>query len=314
MKNYKIIFLLLVATNISYAQPQPSNSSQIIDAYQKKAELTKSSRVKNIHFRNIGPTIMSGRVVALEVNPKDPTKFYVAYASGGVWYTDNNGTSFRSISEDWPTQNIGEITMDWNNKILWVGTGENNSSRSSYSGIGILKTEPNGSNWVNVGLTDSHHIGKILINPSNKDHVIVGVTGHLYSKNKNRGVYVTKDGGGTWKKTLYINDGTGIIDMAHTPNSFNIMYATAWEKDRKTWNLDEGGKHSSIYKSVDAGATWKNISSKDSGFPNGEGVGRIGIAVYDENIVYAVLDNQFRRELKNQNEDENLHFDSLILF
>ena len=84
------------------------------------------------------------------------------------------------------------------------------------------------------------------------------------------------------------------------------MYATAWEKDRKTWNLDEGGKHSSIYKSVDAGATWKNISSKDSGFPNGEGVGRIGIAVYDENIVYAVLDNQFRRELKNQNEDENL--------
>jgi photosystem II stability/assembly factor-like uncharacterized protein len=306
MKNYKIIFLLLVATNISYAQPQPSNSSQIIDAYQKKAELTKSSRVKNIHFRNIGPTIMSGRVVALEVNPKDPTKFYVAYASGGVWYTDNNGTSFRSISEDWPTQNIGEITMDWNNKILWVGTGENNSSRSSYSGIGILKTEPNGSNWVNVGLTDSHHIGKILINPSNKDHVIVGVTGHLYSKNKNRGVYVTKDGGGTWKKTLYINDDTGIIDMAHTPNSFNIMYATAWEKDRKTWNLDEGGKHSSIYKSVDAGATWKNISSKDSGFPNGEGVGRIGIAVYDENIVYAVLDNQFRRELKNQNEDENL--------
>ena len=306
MKNYKIIFLLLVATNISYAQPQPSNSSQIIDAYQKKAELTKSSRVKNIHFRNIGPTIMSGRVVALEVNPKDPTKFYVAYASGGVWYTDNNGTSFRSISEDWPTQNIGEITMDWNNKILWVGTGENNSSRSSYSGIGILKTEPNGSNWVNVGLTDSHHIGKILINPSNKDHVIVGVTGHLYSKNKNRGVYVTKDGGGTWKKTLYINDGTGIIDMAHTPNSFNIMYATAWEKDRKTWNLDEGGKHSSIYKSVDAGATWKNISSKDSGFPNGEGVGRIGIAVYDENIVYAVLDNQFRRELNNQNEDENL--------
>ena len=310
MKNYKIIFLLLLASTISFAQPQASDSSKLIDAYQQKEELTKSSRVKNIHFRNIGPTIMSGRVVALEVNPKDPTKFYVAYASGGVWYTDNNGTSFKSISEDWPTQNIGEITMDWKNKILWVGTGENNSSRSSYSGIGILKTEPNGSNWVNVGLTDSHHIGKILINPTNKDHVIVGVTGHLYSKNNNRGVYVTKDGGITWKKTLYIDDGTGIIDMAYTPNSFNIMYATAWEKDRKAWNLNEGGNSSAIYKSIDAGETWYNISKEDSGFPVGDGVGRIGIAVFDENIIYAVLDNQFFRTRNSKQNDEGLGRDS----
>ena len=310
MKNYKIIFLLLLASTMSFAQPQPSDSSKLIDAYQQKEELTNSSRVKNIHFRNIGPTIMSGRVVALEVNPKDPTKFYVAYASGGVWYTDNNGTSFRSISEDWPTQNIGEISMDWNNEILWVGTGENNSSRSSYSGIGILKTEPNGSNWVNVGLTDSHHIGKILINPTNKDHVIVGVTGHLYSKNKNRGVYVTKDGGSTWKKTLFIDDGTGIIDMAYTPNSFNIMYATAWEKDRKAWNLNEGGKGSAIYKSIDAGETWDNISKEDSGFPVGDGVGRIGIAVFDENIIYAVLDNQFFRNRNSKQNDEGISRDS----
>ena len=310
MKNYKIIFLLLLASTISFAQPQASDSSKLIDAYQQKEELTKSSRVKNIHFRNIGPTIMSGRVVALEVNPNDPTKFYVAYASGGVWYTDNNGTSFRSISENWPTQNIGEITMDWNNEILWVGTGENNSSRSSYSGIGILKTDPNGSNWVNVGLTDSHHIGKILINPTNKDHVIVGVTGHLYSKNKNRGVYVTKDGGSSWKKTLFIDDVTGIIDMAYTPNSFNIMYATAWEKDRKAWNFNEGGKGSAIYKSIDAGETWDNISKEDSGFPVGDGVGRIGIAVFDENIIYAVLDNQFFRNRNSEQNDEGISRDS----
>ena len=310
MKNYKIIFLLLLASTMSFAQPQASDSSKLIDAYQQKEELTKSSRVKNIHFRNIGPTIMSGRVVALEVNPKDPTKFYVAYASGGVWYTDNNGTSFRSISEDWPTQNIGEITMDWNNEILWVGTGENNSSRSSYSGIGILKTDANGSNWVNVGLTDSHHIGKILINPTNKDHIIVGVTGHLYSKNKNRGVYVTKDGGSTWKKTLFIDDVTGIIDMAYTPNNFNIMYATAWEKDRKAWNFNEGGKGSAIYKSIDAGETWDNISKEDSGFPVGDGVGRIGIAVFDENIIYAVLDNQFFRNRNSEQNDEGISRDS----
>ena len=310
MKNFKIVFLLMTATCISYAQPQASDSSQLIDAYQKKEELTKSSRVKNIHFRNIGPTIMSGRVVALEVDPEDPTRFYVAYASGGVWFTENNGTSFTSISENWPTQNIGEITMDWKNQTLWVGTGENNSSRSSYSGIGILKTESNGSNWVNVGLADSHHIGKILINPADKNHVIVGVTGHLYSKNKNRGVYVTKDGGKTWKKTLYINDSTGIIDMASTPNSFNIMYASAWEKDRKAWNLIEGGKHSAIYKSIDAGDTWENISIEDSGFPVGEGVGRIGIAVYDENIIYAVLDNQFFRDLDPASNDEVLNRNS----
>ena len=310
MNNYKIIFLLLLASTMSFAQPQASDSSKLIDAYQQKEELTKLSRVKNIHFRNIGPTIMSGRVVALEVNPKDPTKFYVAYASGGVWYTDNNGTSFRSISEDWPTQNIGEITMDWNNEILWVGTGENNSSRSSYSGIGILKTGPNGSNWVNLGLTDSHHIGKILINPTNKDHVIVGVTGHLYSKNKNRGVYVTKDGGSTWKKTLFIDDVTGIIDMAYTPNNFNIMYATAWEKDRKAWNFNEGGKGSAIYKSIDAGETWDNISKEDSGFPVGDGVGRIGIAVFDENIIYAVLDNQFFRNRNSEQNDKGISRDS----
>ena len=246
---------------------------------------------------------MSGRVVALEVNPEDSSEFYVAYASGGVWHTNNNGTSFSSISEDWPTQNIGEITMDWKNQTLWVGTGENNSSRSSYYGIGILKTDPNGLNWINVGLIDSHHIGKILINPNDKDHVIVGVTGHLYSNNKNRGVYVTKDGGNSWKHTLYVNDITGVIDMASVPNNFNIIYASTWEKDRKAWNLDEDGKSSAIYKSIDGGESWSIISTENSGFPNGEGVGRIGIAVFDENIVYSVLDNQYRRELKTKNEN-----------
>ena len=126
-------FILLNLFVFGYSQPKPSDAVDVIDAYKKKEELIKSSRVKNIAFRNIGPTIMSGRVVALEVNPQDPTKFYVAYASGGVWYTENNGTSFESISDNWPTQNIGEIAMDWDNGILWVGTGENNSSRSSYS-------------------------------------------------------------------------------------------------------------------------------------------------------------------------------------
>ena len=228
MKKFLSIVLYTISYTLVFSQPSPSDAQSIINAYKNKETLTHSSRVKNIEFRNIGPTIMSGRVVALEVNPQDPTKFYVAYASGGVWYTDNNGTSFQSISDEWPTQNIGDIAMDWGNGILWVGTGENNSSRSSYSGIGILKTNADGSNWKNVGLHDSHHIGKILINQENSDHVVIGVTGHLYSNNINRGVYVTKDGGENWNRTLYVDDITGNNDMSYTPGDFKIMYATSW--------------------------------------------------------------------------------------
>ena len=312
MRQILSISLSLISSFVVFSQPNTTDAESIINAYENKELLVQSSRVKNIEFRNIGPTIMSGRVVALEVNPQDPTKFYVAYASGGVWYTDNNGTSFNSISDDWPTQNIGEIAMDWNNGILWVGTGENNSSRSSYSGIGILKTNADGSNLKNVGLHDSHHIGKILINPENSNHVVIGVTGHLYSKNINRGVYVTKDGGKNWDRTLYINDVSGIIDMSETPGDFNIMYATSWEKDRKAWNFDEDGHSSGIYKSIDGGDNWSLISNDESGFPTGAGIGRIGIAVFDKDIVYGVVDNQNFRESTEKKADQGLTKESFI--
>ena len=208
-----ILSLSLLFTLQANAQQAASTADIVQNALQQKEEMQKNSIVKNVPFTNIGPTIMSGRVTDLAVNPDNPSEFYVAYASGGVWYTVNNGTTFTPILDNSNTQNVGDIAVDWKSRTIWVGTGENNSSRSSYAGIGILKSSDNGKTWQNVGLTDSHHIGRILINPNNPDEVVVGVTGHLYSPNNERGVYKTTDGGNTWKKKIFIDDISGIIDM-----------------------------------------------------------------------------------------------------
>ncbi len=255
----------------------------------------ETSLVKNIPFTSIGPTIMSGRVVDLEVNPNNPNEFYAAYASGGLWHTKNNGTTFTPILDSANTQNIGSIAVHWETRAIWVGTGENNSSRSSYAGIGILKSIDHGKTWINLGLKDSHHIGSIAINPNNPDEVVIGVIGHLYSPNKQRGVFKTIDSGKTWKQSLFISENTGVIDVKVQPDNFNIQYAAAWERERKAWNFSGNGAESGIYKSTDAGNTWSKINT-GSGFPIGNGIGRIGLAVYDSTTVYAVLDNQNRRE------------------
>ena len=258
-------------------------------------ELENNSIVKNVPFQNIGPTIMSGRVVDLDVNPDNPSEFYVGYASGGLWHTTNNGTTFTPILDTSNTQNVGDIAVDWKNRTIWVGTGENNASRSSYAGIGMLKSNNNGKTWQNVGLTDSHHIGRILLNPDNPDEVVVGVTGHLYSSNKERGIYKTINGGKTWTQTLFVDDMSGIIDMSRSPDNYNVMFASSWTKDRKAWNFDGSGNNSAIYKSTDAGSTWTKVSTAASGFPTGKGTGRIGLAVFNDNTIYAIHDSQFRR-------------------
>lgn len=304
---FKNFIYLALAFSISLKAQQPASSSKSVeDALSKKQELIKNSLVKNIVFENIGPTVMSGRVTDIDVNPNDPTEFYVSYASGGVWHTVNNGVTFLPILDSSNTQNVGDIAVDWKNKTIWVGTGENNSSRSSYAGIGILKSTDNGKNWTNMGLKDSHHIGRILINQSNPDEVVIGVTGHLYSPNNERGIYKTTNGGKTWSQKLFIDDMSGIIDVQHAPDNFNIMYAASWTKDRKAWNFDGSGNNSAIYKSTDAGETWTKISTEKSGFPTGSGVGRIGLAVFNDNIIYALHDNQFRRASEAKNESSNM--------
>ncbi|MFY9242259.1 MAG: glycosyl hydrolase [Polaribacter sp.] len=301
----KVFFLSFIFfTSIVFSQQKSTNAPIIQKALIDKEKRAKNSLVKNINFTNIGPTVMSGRVADVDVNPSNPIEFYVGYASGGLWYTNNNGTTFTPVLDNSPTQNIGDIAVDWNSGTIWVGTGEKNSSRSSYAGIGLLKSTDKGKTWQNVGLLDSHHVSRIVLNPKNSDELIVGVIGHLYSSNLERGIFKTTDGGKTWNKTLFIDENTGIIDVDFAPENFNVMYAASWERERKAWDFDGDGSNSTIYKSTDAGTSWTKISDK-SGFPTGDGVGRIGLAVFNENKVYALHDSQFRRPKNAKEKSSN---------
>jgi photosystem II stability/assembly factor-like uncharacterized protein len=289
-----ILQFLVLCFSMSLVAQIPTSSELTQQSLEQKATMNDASLVKNLFFKSIGPTVMSGRVADVAVNPNNVTEFYVGYASGGLWHTNNNGTTFTPVLDNASTQNIGDIAVDWNTGTIWVGTGEKNSSRSSYAGIGILKSTDSGETWEHVGLSDTHHVSRILINPNNAEEVIVGVIGHLYSSNAERGIFKTTNGGKTWVKSLFINNETGVIDVAVAPENFNIMYAASWERERKAWNFDGDGKRSAIYKSTDAGSSWVKIGA-NSGFPVGSGVGRIGLAVFNESTVYALHDSQFRR-------------------
>ncbi|HEY0677860.1 MAG TPA: hypothetical protein VGD17_06225, partial [Chitinophagaceae bacterium] len=286
------------------AQVRPTAGDERLKSMQKRKDLEKRSLVNSVTFRNIGPSIMSGRVVDIDVNPEDPTEFYVAYATGGLWHSTNNGQSFNSIFDSEDVIVLGDIAVNWStgtpdgkNRVIWVGSGEVNSSRSSYAGLGMYKSNNNGQSWEYLGLPESHHIGKVQLHPTDPNTAWVAVLGHLYSPNKERGVYKTSDGGRTWKQTLYTDDNTGAVDLDINPQNPDELYAAMWYKTRTAWNLEESGKSSGIYKSTDGGNTWNLLSKEGAGFPVGAGAGRIGIAVYPKNpqIVYAVIDNNFRR-------------------
>ncbi|HKB45926.1 MAG TPA: hypothetical protein VKC90_16125, partial [Chitinophagaceae bacterium] len=292
LKHFFCLPFLAIATLTIHGQVSPTPAGERLKGLEQRKILEQKSLLNEITFHNIGPSIMSGRVVDLDVNPNDPTEFYVAYATGGLWYTTNNGQSFIPVFDSADVIGIGDVAVNWNTKTIWVGTGEVNSSRSSYSGIGVYKSNDNGKHWEYLGLPESHHIGKIQLHPTDNNTAWVAALGHLYSPNKERGIYKTTDGGKTWKQTLYVDDNTGAVDIDINPFNPNELYAAMWYKTRAAWKFTESGKTSGIYKSSDGGDTWKLVSGPGSGFITDK-IGRIGIAVYPKNpnIVYAIVDN-----------------------
>ncbi len=325
----RILFALLLTCTIHYngfAQKKtiqkPSNIPQCtsyedrIAAARLRAEMRENSAMGDIQFKCPGPTIMSGRVVDLEVDPKDPTHFFVAYASGGLWVTHNNGATFEPVFDNQAVITIGDFAVDWSNQEqIWLGSGESNSSRSSYSGVGMFRgvkmmLKENGQEkefwkWYASGLTDTHHIGRVLIDPKNTNIIYVAAMGHLYSNNSERGVFKTSDGGKTWVKTLFVAENAGAIDLIMDPLNTGELYCAIWQRERKAWNFSESGKNSGIYQSTNGGETWQIISATPTGFPSGDGVGRIGLAIHHSDkgkYLYAFLDNQFRRPEEKKDE------------
>ncbi|NRA50721.1 MAG: glycosyl hydrolase, partial [Phaeodactylibacter sp.] len=212
-------FLLLFTLNILTAQNPvpPTSADSRLEGYQQRLALRKNSIANTIPFRTVGPTVMSGRVTDIEVWEKDPTHFYVAYASGGLWKTENNGLSFTPLFDREAVMTIGDIAVDWETGTIWVGTGEVNSSRSSYAGTGIYKSTDKGETWSHMGLPETHHIGRIIIHPEDPNTVWVAALGHLYSSNPERGLYKTTNGGKTWERTLYVGPETGVVDLVIDP-------------------------------------------------------------------------------------------------
>ena len=300
-------FVVLSTSTVVNSQPVPSSGpNEVETSLESLTELRGKSMFKNYPIRSVGPVVMSGRVTDIEVHPENPRIFYVGFGSGGIFKSTNSGNTMEPIFDHARgALGIGDLALSTSNPhILWAGTGENNSSRSTYAGSGVYKSMDGGDTWEHKGLTGTQHIGRIIAHPTNEQIAWVASAGALYSTNPDRGVYKTTDGGETWNKTLFVNDSTGIIDLAIHPENPNVLWATSWEKDRKAWNFKESGLGSGIFKSVDGGETWKQVTE---GLPQGAHVGRIGLDVSQSqpNVVYAVIDNQFETKTEVE-QDKNI--------
>ena len=312
MTIHKLAILLLAAT-ISFAsaeQAAPSKGPAVKPAASKKAakaetkadakenkeaeaekpaELMSSGTFMGLKLRSVGPALVSGRVVAVAVNPKNKSQYFAGVASGGVWRTDNDGITWTAVFEREGSYSIGAITIDPKQpKVVWVGTGEANAQRSVAYGDGVYRSEDSGRTWKNMGLKKSEHIGRILIDPRDSNVVYVAAQGPLWGPGGDRGLYKTTDGGKTWNAVLTISENTGVTDVVMYPSNPDVLIAASYQRRRHVFTIINGGPEAAIHKSVDGGKTWTKLSG---GLPEGE-LGRIGLAIspVNPNIVYAIIE------------------------
>jgi len=264
--------------------------------FAKQTEMKASSPFKDLKWQYIGPTNISGRCTDIEaVTPHGKSyTIWVGSATGGVWKSVNEGTTFEPVTEGLATASIGDIAIDPNNtETVWVGTGEANIFRSSNAGCGIYKTTDGGKTWNLMGLENTSTIGRVKVNPKNSNIVYVAASGHEWTSNEERGLFKTSDGGKTWTKALYVDENTGANDVVIDPKDPNTIYCTTWERVRLKWNdprTTETSKNNGIWKSDDGGKNWKKINE---GLPAANMRGRIGIDIAASNpkVLYAYVDN-----------------------
>jgi photosystem II stability/assembly factor-like uncharacterized protein len=240
-------------------------------------------------LRSLGPALMGGRIADLAVHPTAPATWYVGVGSGGVWKTINAGTTWTPIFDGQPSYSIGVVVLDpANPEVVWVGTGENVSGRHVGWGDGVYRSRDGGRTWQPMGLGQSQHIGRILIDPRNSNHVLVAAEGPLWSSGGERGVYRSLDGGSTWQRVLHVDDDTGATDLEFDPGNPDVVYAAIYQRRRHAWGFLAGGPGSGLWKSSDAGATWRRL---ETGLPSGD-LGKIGLAVTpaDPDLVYATIE------------------------
>jgi photosystem II stability/assembly factor-like uncharacterized protein len=241
------------------------------------AQKVSLDQFKNLKPRNIGPSGMSGRIVAIDAVHKNPAIVYVGAASGGIWKTENGGADWRPVFDDQPIQNIGALSIQQSNpSVVWAGTGEGNPRNSLNIGEGIYKSLDAGKTWKRMGLEKTRNIYRVIIDPDNPNTVYVAAIGNPYAQHPERGVYKTTDGGETWNRILYTNDTTGCAELVMDPSNPNKLIASMWQHYRLPWRMKSGGPGSGMYITVDGGRNWKKLTKED-GMPEGS-IGRIGIA------------------------------------
>ena len=259
-------------------------------ASQLRAQLLESL-FDNLKPRAVGPATMGGRTVDFAVYEVDPAIFYAASASGGLLKTVNGGNTWENVFDRQDTVSIGDVAINpADPNVVWVGTGEANNRQSSSWGDGIYKSTDGGKTWTHMGLRQSHHIGRIVINPIDTDIVYVAALGHLWGANRERGIFMTRDGGLSWQHVLAIDENTGVVDIAIDPVNPKTLYAGAYARRRSAFGFNGGGPNGGVFKTVDGGRSWNRL---EKGLPEGDN-GRIGLSIYQKNpdIVYAIVENE----------------------